>query len=181
MGGPLQNPMKEESDFKEFDKYDTFLAACKEHGVDLTASDITVLAPGNLACAEYSSVYGPLTKAVCEYHVIKGVVTADGLSSADLTTVEAPRSPTAACSVSTLLTTPSLAPWPRRPGPASRPTSRPTTASSTCSTRSSTRASPCRRATTSPPAVKRKRRSVGPRVRKSAVLYGERARVSGGQ
>merc|ERR1719331_764498 len=86
--GPLQNPMKEESDFKEFDKYSTFLAACKEHGVDLSQSDITVLAPGNQACAEYSSVNGPLSKAVCEYHVIKGVVSADGLSGASVATTE---------------------------------------------------------------------------------------------
>merc|ERR1711924_147219 len=50
--------------------------------------DITVLVPGDVACAEYSSVNGPLTKAVCEYHVIKGVVGADSLSSASLTTLE---------------------------------------------------------------------------------------------
>jgi len=86
--GPLQNPMKEESDFKEYDKYSTFLDACKEHGIDLSQPDITVLAPGNQACAEYSSVYGPLSKAVCEYHVIKGVVKTDSLASSDLTTLE---------------------------------------------------------------------------------------------
>jgi hypothetical protein len=86
--GPLQNPMKEESDFKEYDTYSIFLAACAQHGVDLTVPDITVFAPGNKACEEYSAVYGPLTKAVCAYHVVKGVVKADGLSGADLTTVE---------------------------------------------------------------------------------------------
>ena len=86
--GPLQNPMKEESDFKEFDKYSTFLDACKQHGVDLSQADITVMAPGNKACEEYSAVYGPLTKAVCEYHVVKGVVNTDSLSSASLATLE---------------------------------------------------------------------------------------------
>ena len=86
--GPLQNPPMEESDFKEYDTFSTFLAACSEHGVDLTQSDITVFAPGNKACDEYSSVYGPLSKAVCEYHVVKSVVSADGLSSGDLTTLE---------------------------------------------------------------------------------------------
>merc|ERR1740138_1789509 len=86
--GPLQNPMKEESDFKEYDSYSTFLGACKEHGVDLTAADITVFAPGNYACEEYSAVYGPLSKAVCQYHVVKGVVKTDSLSSASLATVE---------------------------------------------------------------------------------------------
>merc|ERR1719472_549629 len=55
--GPLQNPMKEESDFKEFDKYSIFLDACKQHGVDLSQPDITVMAPGNKACEEYSAVY----------------------------------------------------------------------------------------------------------------------------
>merc|ERR1719326_1752245 len=86
--GPLQNPPKEESDFKEYDTFSTFLDACSSHGVDLAQPDITVFAPGNKACAEYSAVYGPLTKAVCEYHVVKGVVSADGLSSGDLTTLE---------------------------------------------------------------------------------------------
>jgi len=86
--GPLQNPMKEESDFKEYDTFSTFLAACSEHGVDLSAPDITVFAPSNKACDEYSAVYGPLTKAVCEYHVVKGVVGTGALSSADLTTLE---------------------------------------------------------------------------------------------
>ena len=86
--GPLQNPMKEESDFKEFDQYSTFLGACAQHGIDLSQPDITVLAPGNQACAEFSSVNGPLTAAVCAYHVIKGVVNTDSLSSASLTTLE---------------------------------------------------------------------------------------------
>ena len=86
--GPLQNPMKEESDFKEFDTFSTFLGACASFGVDLDAADITVFAPGNAACESYSAVYGDLTKAVCEYHVVKGVVPTSALSSADLTTVE---------------------------------------------------------------------------------------------
>ena len=86
--GPLQNPMKEEADFKEFDKFSTFLDACSSHGVDLSAPDITVFAPANEACEQYISVYGPLTKDVCAYHVVKGVVASGSLSSADLTTVQ---------------------------------------------------------------------------------------------
>merc|ERR1719247_3255780 len=86
--GPLQNPPKEENEFKEFDTFSTFLAACASFGVDLNAPGITVFAPANKACDEYSSVYGPLTKAVCEYHIVKGVVGSDSLSSADLSTVE---------------------------------------------------------------------------------------------
>jgi len=86
--GPLQNPMKEESDFKEFDTFSTFLGACKDFGVDLSVSDITVFAPGNEACDQFSAVNGPLTKAICEYHVVKGIVKTDSLGSADLTTVE---------------------------------------------------------------------------------------------
>jgi len=88
MGGPLQNPPKEESDFKEYDTYSMFLDACKTHGVDLDAPDITVFAPGNKAVTEFTEVYGPLTKAVCAYHVVKGVVSLDSLSSATLTTAE---------------------------------------------------------------------------------------------
>merc|ERR1719163_2156555 len=63
--GPLQNPPLEESDFKEYDKFSTFVAACQQHGIDLSQPDITVFAPGDKACAEYSAVNGPLTKEVC--------------------------------------------------------------------------------------------------------------------
>jgi uncharacterized surface protein with fasciclin (FAS1) repeats len=86
--GPLQNPPKEENEFKEYDTFSTFVAACASHGVDLAAADITVFAPANKACDEYSAVYGPMSKAVCQYHVVKGVVGADALSGADLTTLE---------------------------------------------------------------------------------------------
>merc|ERR1719331_2363818 len=72
--GPLQNPPKEESDFKEYDTFSTFLAACAQHGVDLSQPDITVFAPGNVACEQHSAVNGPLTKDVCAYHVVKGKV-----------------------------------------------------------------------------------------------------------
>jgi len=86
--GPLQNPPKEESDFKEYDTFSTFLSACASHGIDLSQPDITVLAPGNLACDQFSAVNGPLSKAVCAYHVVKGVVNTDSLGSAPLTTLE---------------------------------------------------------------------------------------------
>jgi len=86
--GPLQNPPFEESDFKEYDTFSTFLDACKLHGVDLSQPDITVFAPGNRACEQFSAVSGPLTKEVCEYHVVKGVVATGSLGSADLTTLE---------------------------------------------------------------------------------------------
>merc|ERR1719486_1627892 len=57
--GPLQNPPKEESDFKEYDSFSMFLEACSAGGVDLSAPDITVFAPANTAVAKYTSVYGP--------------------------------------------------------------------------------------------------------------------------
>merc|ERR1719310_815481 len=88
--GPLQNPPKEESDFKEYDKFSTFLSACQSHGIDLSQPDITVLAPGNKACEEFTSTGGQLSKDVCAYHVIKGVVKSDSLSSADLATLQGP-------------------------------------------------------------------------------------------
>merc|ERR1719163_916872 len=86
--GPLQDPMKEESDFKEYDSYSMFLEACSSNGVDLSAADITVFAPANTAVAEYTAVYGPLTKEVCAYHVVKGVVNSDSLASTPLATAE---------------------------------------------------------------------------------------------
>jgi len=86
--GPLQDPPKEESDFKEYDTFSTFLAACAQHGVDLSQPDITVFAPGNVACEQFSAVNGPMTKDVCAYHVVKGVVSTDGLSGSPLTTLQ---------------------------------------------------------------------------------------------
>merc|ERR1719460_1472916 len=86
--GPLQNPPKEESDFKEYDTYSTFLDACSAHGVDLCAPDITVFAPGNLAVKNFEAVYGPLTKDVCAYHIVKGKVPTSSLGSAALDTVQ---------------------------------------------------------------------------------------------
>ena len=86
--GPLQDPMMEESDLKEYDTFSTFLDACSSFGVDLSQPDITLLAPANVACDEFCAVYGPLTKEICEYHVIKGVVSTDGLSSTPLVTLE---------------------------------------------------------------------------------------------
>jgi len=80
--------MKEESEFKEWDTFSMFVDACKSHGVDLSQPGITVLAPANVAVAEYEATYGPLTKAICAYHVIKGEVSTDGLASAPLETTE---------------------------------------------------------------------------------------------
>merc|ERR1719258_850228 len=80
--GPLQNPPKEESDFKEYDTFSTFLAACAKHGVDLNQPGITVLAPCNKACEEYIATYGELTKDVCAYHILKSEINTDSLSSA---------------------------------------------------------------------------------------------------
>jgi len=86
--GPLQDPMKEESDFKEYDSYSMFLEACASNGIDLGASEITVFAPANTAVSEYTAVYGPLTKDVCAYHVVKGVVPSSMIGSVPLETVE---------------------------------------------------------------------------------------------
>jgi hypothetical protein len=86
--GPLQNPPKEESDFKAYDTFSLFLEACAKHGVDLNQPGVTVFAPSNRACSQFSLINGELTKAVCQYHVVKGEVNTDSLSSADLTTLE---------------------------------------------------------------------------------------------
>jgi len=84
--GPLQNPPLEESDFKEFDKYSTFLAACQQNGVDLSQPDITVFAPANTACEQYMSTGGKLTADVCNYHVVSGKVPTSALASSPLAT-----------------------------------------------------------------------------------------------
>merc|ERR1719453_2432250 len=86
--GPLQDPMKEESDLKGYDTFSTFLDACASNGVDLSAPGITVFAPANVACEEFKSTGGELSKAVCSYHVVKGEVNTDSLGSAELATVE---------------------------------------------------------------------------------------------
>lgn len=86
--GPLQNPPKEESDFKEFDTFSTFLGACAQFGIDLNQPGITVFAPSNRACDSFSSVSGPLTSDVCAYHVVKGTVSTGALDGADLTTLQ---------------------------------------------------------------------------------------------
>merc|ERR1719199_2030786 len=86
--GPLQNPMKEESDFKEYDTFSLFLEACKKNGVDLNQAGITVLAPSNKAVSEYLAMGGEMTKDICAYHVVKGEVSTGSLSSADLTTIQ---------------------------------------------------------------------------------------------
>ncbi len=86
--GPLQDPMKEESDLKEYDTFSKFLDACAANGVDLSAPGITVLAPANVACTEYEANGGVLSKEICEYHIVKGEVSSDGLGNADLMTVE---------------------------------------------------------------------------------------------
>ena len=43
--GPLQDPMKEESDVRGQDAYKKFAAACASFGVDLNQPDITVPRP----------------------------------------------------------------------------------------------------------------------------------------
>merc|ERR1719486_1378456 len=68
--GPLQDPPKEESDFKEYDTFSLFLEACKKHGVDLNQPGVTVLAPSNKAVQEYQAMGGELTKDICAYHIV---------------------------------------------------------------------------------------------------------------
>merc|ERR1719440_2140443 len=86
--GPLQNPPKEESDFKEYDSYSMFLQACAANGINLNEPGITVFAPGNKACAEYSAINGGLSADVCAYHVVRGIVPVSQLGSASLSTVQ---------------------------------------------------------------------------------------------
>jgi len=70
------------------DTFSKFVDACAANGVDLSAPGITVLAPANTACTEYEANGGVLSKEICQYHVVKGEVSSDGLGNADLMTVE---------------------------------------------------------------------------------------------
>ena len=58
------------------------------NGVDLAQPGITVLAPANVAVAEWEAMHGPLTKDICAYHVIKGEVSTSSLASASLDTLQ---------------------------------------------------------------------------------------------
>merc|ERR1712123_121844 len=72
--GPLQDPMKEESDIRGQDAYKKFAAACASNGVDLNQPDITVFVPTDLVVDDFEAAGGVLTADVCNYHVVKGKV-----------------------------------------------------------------------------------------------------------
>merc|ERR1711892_247732 len=61
--GPLQDPMKEESDIRGQDAYKKFAAACASNGVDLNQPDITVFVPTDLVVDDFEAAGGVLTAA----------------------------------------------------------------------------------------------------------------------
>merc|ERR1711990_1261869 len=58
--GPLQDPMKEESDVRGQDAYKKFAAACASFGVDLNQPDITVFVPTDSVIDEFEEPGGKL-------------------------------------------------------------------------------------------------------------------------
>jgi hypothetical protein len=86
--GPLQSPMKEESDIRGQDAYKKFAAACASNGVDLNQPDITVFVPTDLVIDDFEAAGGVLTADVCNYHVVRGVVPKASFSSAEMLTMQ---------------------------------------------------------------------------------------------
>lgn len=86
--GPLQDPMKEESDIRGQDAYKKFAAACASNGVDLNQPDITVFVPTDLVVDDFEAAGGVLTADVCNYHVVKGKVPKGSFSSAEMVTLQ---------------------------------------------------------------------------------------------
>ena len=85
--GPLQNPMKEESDLKGYDGFGSFIAGVKAAGVDLASGEYTVFAPTDEVIADFEFNGGKMTADVVKHHIVKGKVPTSAFSSADLTTV----------------------------------------------------------------------------------------------
>ena len=86
--GPLQNPMKEESDIRGQDGYLKFVAACEANGVDLNGGDVTVFVPTDLVIDDFEAAGGVLTADVLKYHVVQGRVPKSSFSSAEMVTLQ---------------------------------------------------------------------------------------------
>ena len=87
--GPLQDPMKEESDIRGYDGFGKFAAACSAAGIDLSQPDITVMAPTDLTIDNFLDTPGAtLTPDILNYHIVKGIVKKSEFSSASLVTLQ---------------------------------------------------------------------------------------------
>lgn len=88
--GPKQDPMKEESDLKGYDSFNTFLGAVKDAGLEdtLKGGEYTVFAPTDSVFADFVSNGGKVTPELVKYHVVEGKVTTSQFSSASLKTLE---------------------------------------------------------------------------------------------
>ena len=87
--GPLQDPMKEESDIRGYDGYGKFANACAAAGIDLTGGSYTVFVPTDLTIDNFLDTPGAqLTADILKYHIVPGVHKKDSWSSADLTTLQ---------------------------------------------------------------------------------------------
>jgi len=86
--GPLQDPMKEESDIKGYDGFGKFADACAAAGIDLDGSEYTVFVPTDATIDEFEINGGVLTADVLKYHIVPGSIKKASWSSADLTTLQ---------------------------------------------------------------------------------------------
>jgi len=86
--GPLQDPMKEESDVKGYDGFGKFAEACATAGIDLDGSEYTVFVPTDSTIEEYLVNGGELTADVLKYHVVPGKVTKSQWSSTSMETLQ---------------------------------------------------------------------------------------------
>lgn len=86
--GPLQNPMKEESDVKGYDGFGKFADACASAGIDLNSGEYTAFVPTDTTLEEFEVNGGSLTADVLKYHIVPGKVSKAQWSSAKMTTLQ---------------------------------------------------------------------------------------------
>jgi len=85
--GPLQDPMKEESDVKGYDGFGKFADACASAGIDLGSSEYTVFVPTDSTIEEFIINGGTLSADVLKYHIVPGKLMKSEWPSATMTTL----------------------------------------------------------------------------------------------
>lgn len=86
--GPLQDPMKEESDVKGQDGFGKFADACAAAGVDLNGGEYTCFVPTDSTIEEFIVNGGTLSADVLKYHIVPGRVTKAEWPTATMKTLE---------------------------------------------------------------------------------------------
>jgi len=86
--GPLQDPMKEESDVRGYDGFGKFAAACTAAGVNLDSGEYTVFVPTDTTIDEFLVNGGALTADVLKYHIVPGRITKAEFPTAAMPTLQ---------------------------------------------------------------------------------------------